>query len=119
MKRNVVGAKPTSGSKYLKASKDTKPYMILLGVSLEGKKGALGGPCSTFFKKATTNIDPESIMRRIEASKGNKPAPGKWIVPMGYWRDLRHMINPNRNRTAPVILSESLMTSRHFHEEWK
>ena len=83
MKRNVVGAKPISGTKYLNASKETKPYMILFGVSLAGKNGTLRRFCSSLLKWENINIAPERAIRRTEASKGKRPAPVKRKDPNG------------------------------------
>jgi hypothetical protein len=106
MKKNVAGAKPIRGSKYLNASNEIRPYMIRFGVSFAGKNGSLRRSCLSLFKNEQINMDPERAIRRTEASKGKRPAPGKRKDPNGYWRDFKQMINPNKNRPIPLILSE-------------
>jgi len=83
MKRNVEGAKPISGKRYLNASRETKPYKILVGVSFAGKNVVLGMLLSCLFIWEDIIMEIERAMRSADASKGKTPAPGKLNDPSG------------------------------------
>ena len=84
MKINVVGPKPRTGTRYLNPTNETKPYRILFGVSVEGKKDTFERICSSLCKKEDITMQLERIISKIAAINGKRPAPGRLVVPKGY-----------------------------------
>jgi hypothetical protein len=82
MNTKVEQANPITSNRYLNPSKDRKLKMILLGVSLPGKK-ALVGPSPAFFIKARTVKIADRLIKIMEARRGKRPPPGEWKDPMG------------------------------------
>ena len=72
-----------SGNKYLNASREAKPHMILLGVSFAGKNEPLGMLFSCLFTWEDIIIKIERAIRSADANRGKTPAPGKPNDPNG------------------------------------